>query len=948
MINKSIAAEITEPNNEEQHTLNAISPLEKKLHSINLDALSNFGFVAEYLNLKGFYRDNWFVGTTKFLEGKFQICIGGYGEWEYGNGKSTIAFGDDLVSLATFILKLPRLCCASRLIKLLAAISSRTGLDEVPGLSLCPNLGGVQVVPVPINAPQLPEIYDESYEVKSETGQLLGYMHTMIDFSNNKKYSPIGKYITTPITCWKLSDGTYCWKNQPLPKEHGIYGLDRLSLNKAAPVIITDDAWSATLINGYILDGEKASISLGLLSSNNSIEDIDFSPLYNRSIYIACLKEGVSEIIARKIITRSPYTKIFLAKINFLTNDNPQKQEIINYILQNSTEWLLPDYIHGAQDNRLNWNFTLITVKTKVSSYNFGKFRVSDKGIEMTIIKNGEPTLKRIASRIDVVAYARNSQNIDWGACLRFRDQEGISHDWCIPRSKLGGDTSFCKELLAMGAYISPYQEDRLALAECLLTMPVTNKARSVSKVGWDNNLFVFADGSHIGNSKEMVSYQTGEPSQCLYTQNGSLNDWWCNIGMPCKGNSRLILGISAALCGPVLPLLGEESGGFHFTGESSTGKTTALHTACSVWGRPNNHINSWRSTTNGLEGRAALHNHTLLAADEMGQITPQEAGQAVYMLANGQGKIRAQRDGTTRPPTSWQLMFLSTGEVGLEQHMSKAGLEVMAGQQARLIDLHADAGAGYGLFENLHGKRSGAEFSHFLKEQSSRYHGTLGRAWVKTLANIETREQILDDIRAGIVNFSRKYVPENADGQVIRVARRFGLVASVAECCVSNNLLHWDHGEATDAAATCFRQWVECRGGVRNLEADIPLIKLRKIITERGESGFTEIGLSGLSTSELAQPSRVTLKRLGFRKQNQDGHTDYYFLPDAFKEEVCAGPNLREAIKNLVRSGALVLGPDGKPQVTKRLPGLGAQRVYHVRSTILSGPPTCPTKVVT
>ncbi|WP_457589305.1 DUF927 domain-containing protein, partial [Legionella pneumophila] len=46
-----------------------------------------------------------------------------------------------------------------------------------------------------------------------------------------------------------------------------------------------------------------------------------------------------------------------------------------------------------------------------------------------------------------------------------------------------------------------------------------------------------------------------------------------------------------------------------------------------------------WRSTTNGLEGLAALHNDGLLILDELSQMDPREAGEAAYLLANGQGK---------------------------------------------------------------------------------------------------------------------------------------------------------------------------------------------------------------------------------------------------------------------------------------------------------------------
>lgn len=53
-----------------------------------------------------------------------------------------------------------------------------------------------------------------------------------------------------------------------------------------------------------------------------------------------------------------------------------------------------------------------------------------------------------------------------------------------------------------------------------------------------------------------------------------------------------------------------------------------------------------WRTTANGLEVTASLHNDTLLCLDELGQIHPEEAGEAAYLLCQGLAKGRADRSG--------------------------------------------------------------------------------------------------------------------------------------------------------------------------------------------------------------------------------------------------------------------------------------------------------------
>lgn len=78
--------------------------------------------------------------------------------------------------------------------------------------------------------------------------------------------------------------------------------------------------------------------------------------------------------------------------------------------------------------------------------------------------------------------------------------------------------------------------------------------------------------------------------------------------------------------------MLDGESGGFHFRCGSTRGKTTILLLAKSVWGSPNN-LPRWRTTANGLEGLADMHNHSLLCLDEFSQlaeVSPKVAGEAI------------------------------------------------------------------------------------------------------------------------------------------------------------------------------------------------------------------------------------------------------------------------------------------------------------------------------
>jgi putative DNA primase/helicase len=270
----------------------------------------------------------------------------------------------------------------------------------------------------------------------------------------------------------------------------------------------------------------------------------------------------------------------------------------------------------------------------------------------------------------------------------------------------------------------------------------------------------------------------------------GLVEEWRASIGRLASGNSRLIFAIATAFAPSLAKFAGEDSGGFHFRGASSSGKSTALKVAASVWGNPKSYCRLWRSTSNGLEGLAALHNDGLLLLDELSQVDPREAGEAAYLLANGQGKARASRAGTAKQSASWSLFFLSAGEESLTALMAKAGQRTNAGQEIRLADIEADAGAGMGLFETIHNQISPAALAIALKELTSQYYGTVGMAWLERI--VANRQTIIPAISNMTKQFVDKVISQEATGQIIRVARRFALVATAGELAAQFGLTGW------------------------------------------------------------------------------------------------------------------------------------------------------------
>lgn len=528
-----------------------------------------------------------------------------------------------------------------------------------------------------------------------------------------------------------------------------------------------------------------------------------------------------------------------------------------------------------------------------------------------------------IASAVRVIAETRDYASRDWGRLLEWRDRDGITHRWAMPMEMLQGDGVEIRKMLAShGVSIVCSSEARVLLTNYLSDWRTDAKARCVSRLGWEGGVYVTPDRC-VGKSDEIIVYQSNQSIEPGTSRAGTLDEWNAQIGKMAVGNSRLVFAISIALAAPMAALVDEDSGGFNLRGASSCGKSTALKVAASVWGRPDRYCRNWRATANGLEGLATMHNDALLILDELSQIQAGEAGDAAYMLANGQGKARAGRAGETRQSARWRLLFLSAGEISLATLMESAGKQANAGQEIRLADIPADAGAGLGLFESIHSASTSAAFAEALAESSVKAHGELGVAWLELL--VERRSELTVSLRPMLQSLVSAMVPAGSSGQISRVARRFALVGIAGEIAAGAGLVDWPDGEASASAINCFRAWLESFGDDGDREDRAIIDRLKQFILAHGSSRFECFE----SAPRMNGPDIERVNdRAGFVSVDVNSRT-YWLLPGTFRTEVFVGLDSKRAEKLLIREGYIRPGGDGRPTVNKRFGTNGNIRAY-------------------
>lgn len=577
-----------------------------------------------------------------------------------------------------------------------------------------------------------------------------------------------------------------------------------------------------------------------------------------------------------------------------------------------------------GEKEAVNYLFDLLArSKPKISRKS--QFQLKADGVYyLESDKDGNEKLTKICAPLEIAARTCGSLGNNHGRLLKWKDIDGRNHSYTMPLELAHADSNeHIKHLVSWGLEVSPTKFAREKLSRYIAESKPLLKIICTDKTGWHGKSFVLPD-STIGKAQNgaEILFQSLNLPEHRFAFSGSLNDWKRHVARLCIGNSRLVFAVSTAFAACLLTPLVENGGGFHFRGASSLGKSTALLVGGSVWGGDDRRgfSDTWRTTANGLESIAELHNDSLLCLDELKECDPKAASEVAYMLANGQGKARMSKNIGARRTLTWNLLFLSTGELSLSDLIEQSGGRIYGGQEVRMSDIPADAEKGFGLFENLHEFSTAELLAKSLQENARNFYGT---AILKFIENISTD---FENLRSHWIGYRREFMnevlPIEATGEAQRVASRFALIAFAGTLAAS--LCGWSEIEAETACRAIFKNWLDSRG---NASTDIEnaVRQVRAFLETHGSSRFQDIGSA----------SSFVANRVGFRRVDiSTNEIEFLIFPEAFRNEICKGFDYRNVIKELKQRAFLVCDA-GKNQKTERLPDLGAKKVYVINSNI-------------
>jgi uncharacterized protein (DUF927 family) len=720
-----------------------------------------------------------------------------------------------------------------------------------------------------------------------------------------------GKQIL-PRTWCRHENGSESWSWKGFCAPRPLYGLDRLAARPNAPVLVVEGEKTADA-------GQRifpAYVVVTWPGGANAVEKADWSSLAGRDVTLwrdadAAGRKAMDQV--KRVLGAVGAISI---RTVHLPDDMPEGWDLAEP---------LPE---GVDAEELMQSARLApAVPSMPPGYFFTK-----RGLVWREEGEDDDELL-VAGPFELLAETRDGEGMSWGVLLGWNDHDGRVHRYALARAMLAGDGADARRILLDGGlYVAPSRRARDKLNSFLGMVRSSERARATARIGWHEGVFVLPDetiGARAAN--ETILLQQIGPVRHSFRLRGSLSDWQDNVAKFATGNSRLVLALSAAFAAALIEPCNAESGGIHLRGPSSTGKSTALIVAGSVWGggEPGGYVRSWRATANGLEGVALAHCDALLCLDELSQVPAREAGEVAYMLGNGSGKSRSNREGHAKPAAHWRTLFLSSGELSLADKIAEDGRARRAagGQSVRLIDLPADAGAGWGLFEDLHGFVSADAFARHLKAASTSTYGAPARTFLRHIA------RDIENVRKAITEHSRKFgadlVDESADGQVVRVAQRFALIGAAGEMAVGAGILPWTPGIAIEAAKRCFQDWLEARGGIEPSEIKDGIDQVRAFIAAHGLSRF-------LPAWEKGDKDHIVRDVAGYRKREGDAW-DYYVTPSAWKDEVCKGLNAGTIASALTaRNWMLTPGTGSHRTCVVRVPEQGRLRLYHLSSRLL------------
>ena len=337
-----------------------------------------------------------------------------------------------------------------------------------------------------------------------------------------------------------------------------------------------------------------------------------------------------------------------------------------------------------------------------------------------------------------------------------------------IPRTVLSSITSVTK-LVDYGIDIA--SSNARAFIAYIQDLYMYNKDKipvvySVSHLGWANNEF-----------NEFIPYTAGKiVCDCegemknimqFYKVGGSYKKW-LDLIIKCREKDIVKAVMAASFASPLIKIVGGNGFITHIHGDRGKGKTILLMLSMGIWGNPElgKLTNSINNTLFALECRAYFLQNLPFSGDELQNVNKAEINNdtLIYMIANGSGKGRGDKDQSVQKQKNWALNMLTTGEDKITKSNSHSGSKV------RCIEIEND--------EDIFDLDNITEIANTIKEN----YGFAGKMFIKHIVSLG--KDVIRERYKNIRDYFMKSQP-GLDGKQINAISLLKLANQLAVECV-------------------------------------------------------------------------------------------------------------------------------------------------------------------
>lgn len=391
--------------------------------------------------------------------------------------------------------------------------------------------------------------------------------------------------------------------------------------------------------------------------------------------------------------------------------------------------------------------------------------------------------------------------------------------------------------------------------------------------------------------------------------QAGSLSDWQTTVAAIALRSQVACLAIMTALASPLLRYSGlTESFTLNIAGESSSGKSTAVAAAISVWGSPKNCLN-WDVTDGGLGNILVANSGLGLFLDDVekqsGDLDAriERVRQVIHKIVAGRTRTyatMAERDSALRSQQYECIAFCSS-PVTIEKFSRNARKPLLKSDRVRFLEVEVPSGDDGGIFATPAKGRAAPnsrELATQLKLAAETNYGKAGRKWIRYLVKHAVQ------LPQHVASYSEQFLDEvGKDVAAVegRIADKFALVFSAGMIAQQSGILPWDTETIKRIALRGYRDAISA-GFPDRFDADRALLRVKELLMDR---------------HRLHRPSR---KLNQLRKGSRDGYVvdgHLYLRSDVFEQTLRdprtgllpSASDLDHLYEDLAAAGCLLAG---------------------------------------